>query len=257
MSFSGTRSAILAGLASLLLPDGVGNVQLAQTPPQFDVSLKIASTAFIRNNGVSYGGQVVLNGTTTLTAALHAGKACTITAANAQTLPVAATCPAGTVILFSSTVGGGSVIRQGTDEIAVGNGGSTPNVSLGSGDTLVLMSDGVSNWVAIGGSVQLGSAAAFSSSLSANGYQKLPSGLIINWGSVSITSTGAGVSNASFNLPLAFPNLFLFAVANFGGTSPPGGCGVAAQPFNKSQVEISLFTPSAQTDGINYIALGF
>lgn len=42
----------------------------------------------------------------------------------------------------------------------------------------------------------------FAKSLSPNGYQKLPSGLIIQWGSVTIPAN----SNGSFMFPIQFPN---------------------------------------------------
>lgn len=46
---------------------------------------------------------------------------------------------------------------------------------------------------------QLASAIFKAKSLAANGYQTLPSGLIIQWGKVSVTGT------QSFSFPLAFP----------------------------------------------------
>lgn len=44
----------------------------------------------------------------------------------------------------------------------------------------------------------------FGASLAASGYQKLPSGLIIQWGSVT------PVNGASFNFPTSFPNTCLW-----------------------------------------------
>lgn len=60
-------------------------------------------------------------------------------------------------------------------------------------------------------------------SLSANGYQKLPGGLIIQWGA------GSGISNGSgtFVLPLAYPNRQLVAI---GCRGAPG----SNAPFNFS-----------------------
>jgi hypothetical protein len=44
-------------------------------------------------------------------------------------------------------------------------------------------------------------------SLDTNGYQKLPSGLIIQWCRVSYTGGASGNSySVSFNFPIAFPN---------------------------------------------------
>jgi len=44
----------------------------------------------------------------------------------------------------------------------------------------------------------------FGAGLTANGYQKLPSGLIIQWGAASATVAGTPVT-----FPIAFPNAFL------------------------------------------------
>lgn len=59
-------------------------------------------------------------------------------------------------------------------------------------------------------------------SLSAIGYQKLPGGLILQWGGVS---SGSGAA-AIFTYPIAFPNAMVLRGAFFndvGGASPPGG----------------------------------
>lgn len=60
---------------------------------------------------------------------------------------------------------------------------------------LDLVSDGA-NWRVLNG---YGGAA-----LAANGWQKLPSGLIIQWGSCSFNNPSAGLANVTF--PIAFPN---------------------------------------------------
>jgi hypothetical protein len=263
MSFSGSRSAILAAIPALLLPDGRGNLQLAQNPPQFDSSLKIASTESVKAAGYEFSTLDNLTTTQTLTAAhIGAHVICTPAAAITLTLPTIASLMAlgalsGCVTRIQNLSPFAVTIARGVSPDTLNTAGnSLTSIVLQVGDFVDLTFSAPEQWI-VSGTGNLQYSGSFGSSLSSSGYQKLPSGLIVNWGSVSITSTGTGVSNAAFNLPLAFPNLFLFAVANFGGTSPPGGCGVAAQPFSKSQVEISLFTPSAQTDGINYIALGF
>lgn len=56
--------------------------------------------------------------------------------------------------------------------------------------------------------------ALFSSSLSGNGYQKFPGGLIIQWATLSTAGTGNG---DVLTLPIAFPNSFLGGVICDGG----------------------------------------
>ena len=57
----------------------------------------------------------------------------------------------------------------------------------------------------------------FTSSKGSTGYQKLPSGLIIQWGSVDISCRPSASSSADVTLPVAFPNkcVSTFANANF------------------------------------------
>ena len=66
------------------------------------------------------------------------------------------------------------------------------------------------------GQNQIPDMAAFASSLSSTGFQKLPSGLIIQWGIVS------GASNYTVTYPVTFPNrsLALLAVPH---TTPVAG----------------------------------
>jgi hypothetical protein len=69
------------------------------------------------------------------------------------------------------------------------------------------------------GAVTLSSLSAFAKSLTANGYQKIPGGLIIQWGSNSSSS-------ASVTFPIAFPTACLQVIYSFGypaGTASAGG----------------------------------
>ena len=72
----------------------------------------------------------------------------------------------------------------------------------------------------------------FGASLSASGYQKLPSGLIIQWGRIEcLGSSGAGGTTVS--LPIAFPTAALRAV----GTDPGYfAFSVGVQPIGLSQI---------------------
>ena len=54
-------------------------------------------------------------------------------------------------------------------------------------------------------------------SLAANGYQRLPSGLIIQWGSATFPNTGAGSTQINVNFPLAYPSVLLYIGGNCNG----------------------------------------
>jgi hypothetical protein len=88
----------------------------------------------------------------------------------------------------------------------------------------------------------------FSSSLASTGYQKLPSGLIIQWGTVGVTSSG----NAA-TFPIAFPTAVYSLALGQGNTGIPANCYSAV-----STVSLTGFTASsnAATPIINWIAIG-
>lgn len=92
-----------------------------------------------------------------------------------------------------------TIARAGSDTIE----GATTLV-LAPGERVQLQADGVSAWRGLG-------AGLFSRSLGGNGWQKLPSGLLLQWGSFAATTSasgGGGVfeGNVAVTFPLAFPN---------------------------------------------------
>lgn len=82
-------------------------------------------------------------------------------------------------------------------------------------------------------------------SLAANGYQKLPSGVILQWGTASIAATGSYVS-----LPVAFPSAFTAVMTSMYVAAAPGvtannNVGVQAQPDN-----LTRFVARCYQDGL-------
>ena len=66
-----------------------------------------------------------------------------------------------------------------------------------------------------------GMANGFVSSLASSGYQKLPSGLIIQWGTVSVANAAANATNSA-TFPIAFPTAVYSATANMVSNSTNG-----------------------------------
>jgi hypothetical protein len=95
---------------------------------------------------------------------------------------------------------------DGSMKLARGNAGATTQD--------ILTVDASGNVLVDGNNLNLFSAR----SLSASGYQRLPGGLIIQWGAV----TAAAGTNTTATFPITFPNACLQAVANakdtFGAT---------------------------------------
>jgi hypothetical protein len=74
------------------------------------------------------------------------------------------------------------------------------------------------------------------SSITTNGYQKLPGGLIMQWGTVAATQTGSGNAVIDTNFPIAFPTACLSLQATTtGGASIDGEVVVS---FNQTQFGI-------------------
>ncbi|WP_416052743.1 gp53-like domain-containing protein [Cupriavidus basilensis] len=173
------------------------------TPAQFDNSTKLMTSAGVRTVGIQASGVNIVTTTGNITLAMVGGTIIGNSAAGiTETLPAASTVPAGGRLEFLNVNAGVmTVARNGsTDTISV-NGSTVTSLALGGGDTLTLESNGASGWYAVSGSAQLGSAAVFSASKAASGYQKLPSGLIVQWGQVTAVSAGTAAT-----FPITFPN---------------------------------------------------
>jgi hypothetical protein len=93
-----------------------------------------------------FKNQYFVSSPTTLTAATHASSLVTINGV-AATLPLASTCPVGTLIQFYAASTGSSVLRQGSDNIT--SNGSITSVSLAAGEAMMLVSDGLANWIMV------------------------------------------------------------------------------------------------------------
>lgn len=213
--------ALLANFAGI----GGNATQLfrALTAAQFDSSSQVATTEFVERALGNYSGRLDLSATTTLTAAAL-GNFIRV-AADAPftvTLPLVSQSPAGSRLEFGNQgVASITIARQGADPLNYSDGASIgASFLLYPGDTIILEASGAA-WFMCGGSRALGNASGqFGASLSSNGYQKLPSGIILQFGvSVSSASSGAAVP---ITFPLAFPVgcSGLFALQTYASTTP-------------------------------------
>lgn len=95
-------------------------------------------------------------------------------------------------------------------------------------------------------------------SLSANGYQKLPSGLIIQWGVVGCPENYVANTRFAFNLPIAFPSSALCIILSNSGTNNVT-TGTQAVFISTGQAEVVWGQNSANAYGLaaSYVAFGF
>lgn len=99
----------------------------------------------------------------------------------------------------------------------------------------------------------LASDALGAAALVSKGYQKFPSGLIIQWGTAAIPASNNGVT-VSFEIP--FPNACFAVTGNTAGGSVTTD--VATVGFGSiTQSSFNMWTTGAGTPGITWIAIGY
>jgi len=89
----------------------------------------------------------------------------------------------------------------------------------------------------------------FGASLAASGYQKLPSGLIIQWGTGSVPGGGGG---GTLTFPIAFPNEILCVTAIHFGTNPT----VNVVTVNSTTTAGGFIHSDSIAANVSYVAIG-
>jgi hypothetical protein len=211
----------IQSIDKFLLVDGM---LTATTPTQFDASSKYATTLFVQRQGLQASTFISTTGTTTLNATCF-GATVNIAGSGAYsvTLPLASTAVVGTRIEFqSNNASSCSINRQGTDIINLSGGSNATGIGIGAGDTVTLecvISGASGTWLLVGGSIQLKFANAFLSGIGGAGYQKLPSGVIWQWGGATTLLSG----DTFVTFPISFPNAILSIT--FGSSSITSAAG--------------------------------
>lgn len=208
----GTQNQLLAALSTLF-------VAPPATAPQFDSDTSIATTEFVQRALGNYQGVISVTDNVTL-AAGDVGKIIVGAASMAGktiTLPAASSVPngssyhilcgsVGSSAVMTVAAAGGDTINPGVD----GGAGGVSSVAMNFQDTVELVRFNGTSWRIKSGSLQLKYTGLLASSMAAAGYQKLPSGLIVQWGK---TTSVASNSGQSVTFPLAFPNACWSVVA--------------------------------------------
>ena len=178
---------------------------LAGTTPQFDDDESLSTTEFVQRAIGNDNGYAGLVANTTLTAAAHSGKFiyCSTATSITITLPAIATAPGGCKFpIFNTGVGDVVVNFNGAEKLVVNNtSDAVSSLTLKAGESICIESlGGGTLWYHSGGSAQLKWSRNLSGSIGASGWQRLPSGLLIQYGQVN-TSASADVA---FTFPVPF-----------------------------------------------------
>lgn len=248
-NFAATITAALALKAPLASPALTGN-PTAPTAGQFDNDTSLATTAFVQRALGNFSGTIIIADTATLSGD-QCGRLISLGGLSSYTitLPLLSECINGSTFYIKCDAGAPITIqRQGADQINV-NAITVNALNLGNGDTLVIAKDGV-QWRAIGGTGQLPYAAAFGANLASAGYQKLPSGLLIQWGTWTASATPGAAVAVTF--PIAFPS----AVYNVSLTGRSAGTGNAAAWHDTPTVNGFNGRAAIASIASNYLAIG-
>lgn len=222
------------------------------TPAQFDSSTRHATTEFVQREKGSFSNSVAIAGGAVALTAAHIGVRIEMSASGTLTLPKASTLPKGSAIMIttSSTVGAVNLALLAGDSLAINNVSVVAPYAMSSGSDLLIVSDGAI-WRAHASLECLRTSPLFGAQKAGSGYQKLPSGLIIQWG-----SGAAGYSaDEVITLPIAFPNAFLQLTTTCDYTAGSGVIGyVSGRINNLASLMVRSSSPSQLST--RYVAIG-
>lgn len=205
-NFAASMTNALALKAALASPAFTGN-PTAPTPAQLDNDNSLATTEFVKKSGLTLSRFNAFTASAVLTSAV-AGSAVEFygsTPGQTLTLPLSSDVRnADAILLFNFATVPVTIARQGIDALGSGGEGGVTSLVMQPGDNVLLIA-GSNLWFIVGGTSANQFSGGFAASLNgANGYQKLPSGRIEQWGWIDVEPN----STTTITLPVAFPNAF-------------------------------------------------
>ncbi|WEJ72833.1 phage tail protein [Pseudomonas sp. PSE14] len=244
---------ITNGLARLVSPAFTGDPK-APTPVQFDNDTSLATTEFVQRALGSFAGYGVIVASRTMTAA-DVGKALYVGVNNltfTMPTPNSLGLPLGASVTIFTTGESLSIVPGAGATINHISMGGTALIRVAFGQSITLVAVTSTTWQSLQSTCGLGSNADFVSNQQSNGYQKLPGGLIIQWGMANVAANNVPTDQT---LPIAWPNGMLQATASWVATSPPNGSIGTAAP---DKTKISLFNSySSAALNVRWIAIGY
>lgn len=246
----------LSGYAPKASPTFTGNPN-APTAPQFDADTSIATTEFVQRALGNFRGAVQYNNQTLSLSASDVGRVVICGGGGSElTLPAVSSCPVGSAFHFFSQGGLTNVYAASGNRIAIGNATSEPKVSIVGNEFFTIENNGGDSWCVVSGTPMFRNTGIFGASIGSSGYQKLPSGLIMQWGQVISGAAGS----VSVVFPITFPNACLLALPTCGERGSFNTADIFA-PGAKT-VSGAVFYGSTDADTaasmiFNYIALGY
>lgn len=221
--------------------------QQGVTPAQFDVTTKLATMAALQRALGSWSGVLASNTAPLNLTAANIGQLISYfaTAGSTINLPASSSLIAGAAYRIYGA-NGCTIAANGSDTIVPYPGGTAAaTLVVPAGMVVDVIYAGSGQWLAeVHGSGVL--------SKTANGYLKLPSGLIIQWGSAT-TSASADVA---VTFPIAFPSAAA-SVSVIGTQGSP--CFAGQNSLTATGFNVNAYTPGSARNatGVFWMAIGY
>lgn len=182
------------------------------TPALFDSSLKLATTEFVQRALGNHAGAALASANSALTASIF-GKVLLLNsgASFTVTLPpsaVGSTQTGSTILVQNVGSAAATLVPAAGDSLSVIATQPMSSLVIQPGTSVELVLQGTNYFISGGAALKF--SPEFAMSGAPNGYQKHPSGLIDQWGSVAVTDN----AEATVILPTAFPNAIFGAVVS-------------------------------------------
>jgi len=241
-SLAATTTTTLSASVSATVP----------TPAQFDNSTNVATSAFVQRALGNFNSRVQYTSTTATIPPSQVGAMIVLGGGgNTITLPLAASCPAGSVCYFHIQGNINTILRQGSDTIYYDAVGTLTSYQVsGFTEVMFVNSDGTSSWEIMGGAEASTSAKAWVSFTPSTGAIRS------SYNISSVTRNSVGDYTIAFNTPMRAAtyaivgtctddkagttnSLCVYPAAN-GGTDPSTTSFRVVTTTNGSPVDVAL-----------------
>ncbi|MGJ0515149.1 MAG: phage tail-collar fiber domain-containing protein [Methylomicrobium sp.] len=230
---------------------------IAPTPAQFDATTKLSTAEFVQRALGNFSNYARITTAATLSAA-DTGNVINVENGSTITLPLSAAFRNGCSFLLRAHEQDFTLQRQASDSLIFGAlpGASQSSVLVKAGESILVINNNDTLWHVFGGSI-LSRVNGFSANIANNGHQKLPSGLIIQWGGG--TSSGTSSGNGSVTFSAAFPTACLAAYGVISSTGSAASLTVQSGALSVSGNAFSVLSGSSYINGqsFRYFAIGY
>ena len=249
---NGSSGSLKIGAQDRLVLNSDGTLSGVANPVQFDRTLKLATTGFVQQALGNHQDIVVCLQNTTISP-VAAGSAVMLFGLTAYTVqfPNPADMPQGARFKAICTNPAGVTITCARPNSFMSPDGNYANTFIvGMGDVIEFIKLDLA-WT-INGTATTFAAPQFKASITTNGWQRLPSGLIMQWGSAVITNANVG-QNAV--MPISFPTNCVWAASCLSNGQPASNVTIMqATPMDKNTV---ILSGSSANTACRWLALGY